>query len=251
MTLSEEKPPSESGDDFDLFSDQAVRTLDTLARALHLKDAELEPALDAIVSTAVAAVEVAQHAGLILVVQGELVPQATTGPPPQLLDQLQQKLGDGPCLAAAVGQSLVRIDDMRDDGRWPDFAAEALSLGVGSMLCVPLWVHERRLGTLSLYAAHPTAFTGQHERVTHVFATLAAIALAEAQRTSQLRAALASRDVIGQAKGILMERNRVTADAAFGSLSRASQNVNMKLAAVARHLVETGELLGAEPPADR
>ena len=244
MTSSQEKQPSQLGDDLDLLSDQAVRTLDTLARALHLKDAELEPALDAIVSTAVAAVETAQHAGLILVVRGELVPQVTTGAPPQLLDELQQKLRDGPCLAAAVGQSLVRIDDMRDDGRWPGFAAEALNLGVQSMLCVPLWVHERRLGTLSLYAAHPTAFTGQHERVTHVFATLAAIALAEAQRTDQLRTALASRDVIGQAKGILMERNRVTADDAFRSLSQASQNVNMKLTEVARLLVETGELPG-------
>ena len=244
MTASEEVQPSQFGDDLDLFSDQAVRTLDTLARALHLKDAELEPALDAIVSTAVAAVDTAQHAGLILVVQGELIPQVTTGGPPQLLDELQQKLKEGPCIAAAVGQSLIRIDDMRDDGRWPGFAAEAMNVGVQSMLCVPLWVHERRLGTLSLYADHSTAFTGQHERVTHVFATLAAIALAEAQRTDQLRTALASRDVIGQAKGILMERNRVTADAAFGALSRASQNANLKLTQVARHLVETGELPG-------
>ena len=76
-----------------------------------------------------------------------------------------------------------------------------------------------------------------------LFATLAAIALAEAQRTDQLHTALDNRDVIGQAKGILMERHRITADVAFGYLSQASQSVNSKLAAVARHLVETGELL--------
>jgi AmiR/NasT family two-component response regulator len=80
-------------------------------------------------------------------------------------------------------------------------------------------------------------------------ATLAAIALAEAQRTGQLHTALGNRDLIGQAKAILMERHRMTADAAFGYLSQAaSQDVNMKLTAVAQHLVETGELLGASYP---
>jgi AmiR/NasT family two-component response regulator len=81
-----------------------------------------------------------------------------------------------------------------------------------------------------------------------LFATLAAIALAEAQRTGQLHTALGNRDLIGQAKAILMERHRMTADAAFGYLSQASQDVNMKLTAVAQHLVETGELLGASYP---
>jgi GAF domain-containing protein len=116
------------------------------------------------------------------------------------------------------------------------------------MLCVPLQVHERCLGTLSLYSERVTAFTGHDEQITTLFATLAAIALAEAQRTDQLHTALGNRDVIGQAKGILMERHRITAEAAFGYLSQASQNVNMKLTTVARHLVETGELLGAPRP---
>src|ERR1700753_2816760 len=94
------------------FSEQNVRLLDVLARALHVKDARLEPALQAIVSTAVRTVAAAQDAGLILVVRGELVPQATTGSPPQLLDQLQQKLKDGPCFQAAAQQAVIRIDDM-------------------------------------------------------------------------------------------------------------------------------------------
>jgi GAF domain-containing protein len=235
-------------EDLDGFSDRAFQSLDILARALHVKDADLEPALQAIVSTAVETMGAAHYAGLILVSRGELVPQATTGRPPQLLDQLQQKLKDGPCMSAAVQQELIRITDMRRESRWPDFAAEAQSLGVNSMLCVPLWVHERCLGTLSLYSQRVTAFTGHDERITVLFATLAAIALAEAQRTDQLHAALGNRDVIGQAKGILMERHRITAETAFGYLSKASQNLNIKLSAVARHLVETGELLGAPRP---
>jgi GAF domain-containing protein len=229
----------------DGFSDGAFQSLDILARALHAKEPELEPTLQAIVSTAASTLPTAQHAGLILVSRGRLIPQASTGRPPTLLDQLQQKLNDGPCVNAAVQQALVNIGDMRRESRWPDFTVEAENLGVHSMLCVPLWVHERCLGTLSLYSERVTAFTDHDERITRLFATLAAIALAEAQRTEQLHAALANRDVIGAAKGILMERHRITAEMAFGRLSRASQNLNMKLPAVARHLVETGELLDA------
>lgn len=247
MSPTEPAVHSGTGGDPDGPIDQIFRSLDILARALHVKNAELEPALEAIVTTAVGTLSSAQYAGLITVSRGELVPRATTGRPPQLLDQLQQKLKSGPCISAAEEQALIRIDDMRRETRWPDFAVEAENLGVASMLCVPLRVHERCLGTLSLYSELAATFTGHDERVTTLFATLAAIALAEAQRTDQLQTALGNRDVIGQAKGILMERHRMTSDAAFDCLSQASQDVNMKLTAVARHLVETGELLGAPP----
>lgn len=248
MASSEPAGLSHFGQDLDGSGAQIFRSLDILARALHVKNAELVPALQAIVATAVGTLGSAQYAGLIIVARGEMVPQATTGRPPQLLDQLQQKLQDGPCINAAVQQALIRIDDMHRESRWPDFAAEAENLGICSMLCVPLQVHERCLGTLSLYSERAVAFTRDDEQITTLFATLAAIALAEAQRTDQLQTALANRDVIGQAKGILMERQRITADAAFGYLAEASQNVNMKLTAVARHLVETGELLSAPRP---
>jgi GAF domain-containing protein len=110
------------------------------------------------------------------------------------------------------------------------------------MLCVPLWIDERGLGALSLYADQAAAFSDPHERVAVLLATFAALALAEAQRADQMHDALGNRDVIGQAKGILIERHRITADAAFGVLSRVSQAENRKLAEIARGLVETGEL---------
>jgi GAF domain-containing protein len=229
-------------------SDLNIRSLDILARALHVKSAELEPTLQAIVSTAVRMLSPARYAGLIIYSRGELIPQASTDRVPLLLDHLQQKLGDGPCVNAAQRQRIVRIDDTRQDGRWPDFAADAASLGVRSMLCVPLWVDERCLGALSLYADQAAAFNDLHGRVTTLLATFAALALAEAQRADQLTAALINRDVIGQAKGILMERHRITADAAFGFLTRVSQAENTKLAALAARLVATGELPIAASP---
>jgi GAF domain-containing protein len=235
------------GEDLGEFSDQTFRSLDILARALHVKNAELQPTLEAIVSTAVSTLSPARDAGLIIVSRGALVPQATTGPPPELLDRLQQQLGNGPCINAAQRQTVIRIDDTRHDDRWPDFSVEAAKIGVRSMLCVPLWADERCLGALSLYAEDVSAFTERHERITSLLATLAALAIAEAQRADQMQTALGNRDVIGQAKGILMERHRISADAAFNYLSRASQAENMKLTALAQHLVETGELLGAPP----
>jgi GAF domain-containing protein len=224
---------------------RSAESLAILARALHVKDAELQPTLQAIAATAVSMLSPAQYAGVTTFAGGELIPRAFTGEPPLLLDRLQQQLGDGPCISAARHQSVFRIEDSRQDERWPEFAAEAAPLRVRSMLCVPLGVDERGLGALSLYAAQAAAFSDLHERVATLLATFAALALAEAQRADQLHDALGSRDVIGQAKGILMERHGVTADAAFGVLARVSQAENMKLAEIARRLAETGMLPSA------
>jgi GAF domain-containing protein len=226
----------------------SARSLDILARALHVKNAELQPTLEAIVSTAVRMLNPALDAGLAVFSHGELTPQASTGAAPLLLDRLQQELGDGPCINAAKHQSIFRIEDTGRDERWPQFNAEAARLNVRSMLCVPLWIDERSLGALSLYTDQAEAFTDLHERVTTLLATFAALALAEAQRADQMHDALDNRDVIGQAKGILMERHSITADAAFSVLSRVSQAENMKLAKIACHLAETGKLPGVSSP---
>lgn len=227
---------------------RSAESLEILARALHVKNAELEPTLEAIASTAVTMLSPARYVGLTILSRGELIPRATIGEPPLLLDRLQQRLGDGPCISAAKHQSVFRIEDTLQDLRWPEFNAEAARLKVRSMLCVPLWIDERGLGALSLYADQAAAFSDLHERVTILLATFAALALAEAQRADQMYDALGNRDVIGQAKGILMERHGIAADAAFGVLSRVSQAENMKLAEIARRFVETGELPSVSGP---
>lgn len=228
--------------DLDQAIAQVASSLEVVARALHVQDARLQPTLDAIVSAAGSILNVGRDAGLILLERGKLVPQATTGRAPLHLDLHQQQTEQGPCIEAARRQVVIRIDDTRSDPRWPSFMAEARQLGVLSQLCIPLWVDERCLGTLSLYAGESAAFTGLDERITAMFATMAALALAAAQQAEQLRAAVLNRDLIGQAKGILMERHRITADAAFALLAGASQHRNIKLSEVAADLVATGEL---------
>lgn len=220
-------------------------TLEQLARALRLNVVDLPATLDAILTTVLDTVPRAEHAGLILLRRGDFVTQTTIGKPAEVLDALQQDIGVGPCIDAAREQSVIRIQDTDTETRWPAFTDRAEALGVSSMLCVPLWVDSSCLGTLSLYSMRVAAFDDHDMHLTRLYATHAALALADAQRASQLSTALRNRDVIGQAKGILIERHRMTSEQAFERLSRASQAANVKLADIARHLIETGELLGA------
>jgi GAF domain-containing protein len=228
--------------EFDGIQEPDWSALSRLGRALHVENGSLDAVTDAIVSRAVATIEGASFAGINLMIRGRFVPQATQGHAPHVLDAFQQRTSQGPCVDASRDQVTIRIDNMDQDDRWPEFAELAVSLEVLSMMCVPLWVDQLRVGSLSLYATDRSVFTELHQGLADLFATHAALALAEAQRTEQLTVALANRDVIGMAKGILVERLRLTPDRAFELLSLSSQRFNRKLVEVARELVTTGEL---------
>ncbi|WP_375478497.1 GAF and ANTAR domain-containing protein [uncultured Jatrophihabitans sp.] len=218
-----------------------------LARALRAEGADVHATLERIVSHATEAIEPATWVGIALLERNRFTPQAVSGRPPHDLDVYQGQMKAGPCFDVARTQKAAIIEDTAASQRWPDFCARAVQQQVRSMLCVPLWVDERRLGTLSLFSAEPSVFAPRHLLITELYSTLAALALADAQRVANLHAALESRDLLGQAKGILIERERLTPDAAFARLAAASQAANRKVTAVAQHLVETGELLGKRP----
>jgi GAF domain-containing protein len=156
--------------------------------------------------------------------------------------QAQYDTGLGPCLDAVYEQQTVRLADMTAEDRWPEFTRRATHLGVRSMLSFQLYVEQDNLGALNLYSRDTNAFDDESEHVGLLFATHAAVAMSGAQQQEQLSRAAAVRDLIGQAKGILMERHKLTADQAFTLLVGASQTTNTKLVDVARHLTETGEL---------
>jgi GAF domain-containing protein len=217
-------------------------TVERIARTLHLKEPDLESTLTAVLSTAVELIDTSCAAGLNLWERGVFTPQAVVGAEPPALDALQQRTGTGPCIDASRDQQIVYVADLRDDDRYPEFGELAVSLGIGAMFCVPLWIDDMRLGSLSLYFA---ALEDRRERDLRMAALIgvhAAAAIADAKRTDNLRRAISNRDLIGQAKGILMERHRVTADQAFAVLSTASQRTNRKLVQIAEGLVLTGEV---------
>jgi GAF domain-containing protein len=216
--------------------------LEQLSRALRVDEADLQATLDAIARTATATIPVADAAGINLFEKGKFLPQAVFGEAPPVLDKLQQQTGKGPCVDASRDQQVIDIADMESADRWKRFARRAVGLNVWSMLCLPLWTNDRTLGSLSLYAGRPNAFDDASRSAAGLFATLAALALGDAQRTDRLRKAMTNRDTIGQAKGILMERHRVTADRAFDMLIAASKHYNRKVIDIAQELAETGHL---------
>jgi transcriptional regulator with GAF, ATPase, and Fis domain len=160
------------------------------------------------------------------------------------VDALQGETGQGPCLDAMFKHRTVCVPDMATETRWPQFARRAAEAGAGGMLCFQLWVEGDNLGALNLYAVEADAITRESVHVGLLVAAHAAIAFAEATKVEQLNEALITRDLIGQAKGILMERYKVTAEQAFVILDRSSSNTNVKLRDVAARLVTTGEFSG-------
>ena len=217
-----------------------------VARELQGEHGDVDGTLRAITAAAVQTVPGADECGISYVVaRSRVEPRAWTSDLPRGLDLLQNQLGQGPCLDAVWEQEVVGVEDLTDEDRWPDFASRAADLGVGSMLCFQLFVEGERLGALNLYSRSVGAFDSESQDIGLVFASHAAIALAGAEHEQNLRAALTSRDVIGQAKGILMERYKLTADQAFGVLARASQELNRKLGDIARELSDTGAVPAA------
>lgn len=227
--------------------DDLSQVLSDLAREMqHQVDAAA--VMELIVSSVVGTVPGVEHASISLV-QGRrrVVSAAATGELAQRFDELQQETREGPCLDAMYEQVTIRVDDLATDPRWPELARRATAeLGVASMLCFQLFVRDQDLGGLNLLARRPGAFSDESERIGLLFASHAAVAVADAQDLNHVTTALGSRDVIGQAKGILMERYKITAEVAFALLAKTSQNTNRKLYEVAEDLSQTGTL-GSEP----
>lgn len=219
------------------------KVMGQVARALSEQHGDVEATLQAITAAAIGAIPGAEECSISYVIDRRSVqPRAFTGDIPRDLDLEQERLQEGPCLDAVWQQETVRIDDMRTEERWPRYAAIAVERGVLSALSFQLFVAENNLGALNLYAAAPGVFGEESEDVGLVFAAHAAVALAGARHEQHLQQAVTSRDLIGQAKGVLMERYKLTADAAFALLAHTSQRMNRKLVDVARELVTTGAM---------
>ncbi|WP_432547852.1 GAF and ANTAR domain-containing protein [Kineococcus sp. SYSU DK004] len=213
-----------------------------LARELQREEGPQE-VMQRIVEQAVRTVPGAEHGSISLVHdRRDVRSAAATSDVARGFDRSQQELGQGPCLDAMYVEETVLVDDLRAEDRWPALARRADDLGVRSLLCFQLFVDRGTLGGLNLMAAQPSALSADVREVGGLFAAHAAIALADAQKLEHLHRALTHRDVIGQAKGILMERFKVSADQAFALLARVSQDRNQKLHTVAEELVATGHL---------
>jgi hypothetical protein len=223
--------------------------LATLTRTL-LHTATVADALDLVMRTTQAVIPDADLVTISLrATDGRLHTPLETHPAGTELDELQNIHNEGPCLDAARkdGVAYTHCGDLATTADWPRFGPAAVDLGYRSVLSTALLVDAeppRLSGAMNIFARKPGRLGDELTRdralllATHASLALAhteAVRLAELRET-ELRKALETRDVIGQAKGILMNRRGITADEAFDLLRRTSQDLNVKLAELARTL---------------
>ncbi|WP_186355590.1 GAF and ANTAR domain-containing protein [Streptomonospora sp. PA3] len=205
--------------------------------------ADMSVKLSETVGIAAQTVPGCDYAGITVVRRrAELLTPAYSSESALAADRTQYRLDEGPCLETARnGVSWLQIEDVETDSRWPRFAHQARGLGVRSVLSCALDGPRGTLGALNLYAEAPGAFGGADREIALLFAAHAGALLSAAHLEVSLRTAVDSRERIGIAMGILMERHRMTARQAFETLSRTSQETNTKLRELAARIVETGQ----------
>lgn len=226
-------------------------SLAELAAAIQRDDMEPLETLVLIAQTAVSIIPGAQCSAVVVPVgAGKLATRAVQGELPTRVMNLQNEIGEGPCLDAVTQTDQIWVPNTRQDTRWPQFGVRAAELGARSMICTPLVAGRTIIGSLTVSSSVVDGFEEESAALATVFGMHTCAALASVEGHRQLRGALDSRDVIGQAKGVLMERYRISADAAFALLARTSQSTNVKLRDVAEELCRSGTLvsLPADPP---
>jgi hypothetical protein len=215
-----------------------------------LEASTVHAVLDRVVTATVAVVPGADLASVTLrAPDGKFDTPVATSPTALTLDEVQYDLGEGPCLEASrtPGQGMVATSDLRASDTFPRWGPAAVEHGVHSVLALGLFLGQEpaRMGALNIYSTRPDGLDRADRDIALILAAHATTALAGTLATAaadlqntQLREALRSRDVIGQAKGILMERRGVDQEAAFDILRSASQSLNIKLVRVAETVAQ-------------
>ena len=219
-----------------------VEVLADVARALTA-ERSVERVLGRICAVAVAFVPGCEHASISIVRGRRIETVVSTDDAPRPVDAIRYGTDEGPCLDALREHEMFGIGDLSSEDRWSRFATRASETEVRSTLSLPLYVGDETYGASTCTPASPTCSP-----------TSPAPSLAPSPRTGPLRwrertsarrpqnleRAVESRDVIGQAKGILMHKRGMTADQAFDMLVKASQHLNRRLRDVAEQVALTG-----------
>jgi GAF domain-containing protein len=220
-----------------------------------VSDHSIADSLTRVCSLAVDAVTPSMFAGITMLVDDRVTTQAFTDPTCPEIDQTQYESGHGPCLEAFRTGSTILVDSLTDDDRWPEFAAAAVAHGVNSTLSLPLVSGEASVGALNLYAGSEFEFGERDIEMGRLFAAQATIVLVNAQaywgarlQSEHLERALAGREVIDLAKGIIMSSMGCSPDKAFDTLVEQSQAENRKLRDVAADIVAQAQRRAGSGP---
>lgn len=228
------------------------RAADALVARRSIRD--LETTLAQIVAAAVQTVPGADAGGISVTEDGRVGSRVPTSEDVRKLDELQAELNEGPCMTAVADPSddgVIHAADLAaspDADRWPNFASRAVAQGYRSLLSSQLSTNGGTRAALNLYSHEPLAFDQDAHTIAGLFGAQAALLIYGTDQAGHLQQALSTRDMIGQAKGVLMERFDVDEDRAFQMLVKSSQDTNLKLLDVARWLTDPDSRVQSRPP---
>jgi GAF domain-containing protein len=197
-----------------------------------------EHTVDSVVQLAVQTIPACDWASITVRRGKNLTTPAATDDVVCKVDQVQFDLWQGPGIDAIWVDDSYRIDDMVAETRWPEWAAAASELGIGSTLSMRLSTSQEVVGALNLYSSQPRAFDDDDAHIAHVYADHAAVALAVSHQFTTLSSALRTRHQIGGAQGVLRCRHGLTMDQAFQVLVRLSRDNNVKLRDLATMVID-------------
>lgn len=218
-----------------------VTQLVELVTNLEREESDTATGLHELLDNGVRHVTGSQYAGITLAETSKSVSSvAATHRYPMVLDAIQNRYGEGPCLAAAWEHHIMHIADLNAEQRWLRYRRYAIEqTPIRAILSFELFVNGGSMAALNFYADRPHAFDEESVELGTVYATHIALAWSMMRRQDQFRSALASRDVIGQAKGVVMERFNLDAVEAFELLTRLSQQSNTRLVDIAAALIDS------------
>ena len=229
---------------------QLAEAFAEISRVL-LAEPDVQRTLERMCLLLVDTVEGCDHSVVTVVTNHHLESPAASDAVGPAVDAIQFEVDDGPCVEAIREHHTVVTDDPTTDDRWPRFSRRAVEItGVRSMLSFRMFIAAQTLGSLNLYSKRPQAFAEDSLAVGTIFAAHASVALQAAQTKedlARLREVVEARELVSQAKGILMGRQGISSAAAMDILCRGAERLKIELRELARRVVE-GENTGSHKP---
>ncbi len=226
---------------------EAEPTITTTASSTQPHGAcTLDQTLRDVLESVTRSIGLVEHAGVVVGRAPDFHVTAASDPLAARVQDCQAALAEGPSIDALTTGLTVVSDSLDDERRWPGWRAEAVGAGVASAICLPLLWEGRTLGALGLYWTSPHRLDTTTLDLAETCGLTVSAIVGWARSAQELQRALATRQMIGQAVGVLMQRHGLSSEAAFGFLRRNSQNANIKLRDVAAKFLATGEL--PQPP---
>ena len=227
----------------EIFEPHVLSNLGEL-HTLLLEEEDLSKTLDRIVGLVRESLPGCDAAGLTVFDGSKVGTAAATDEFTLQIDEQQYATGEGPCLQAMNDHEPYVINDIEHEDRWPSFVERAGEKGLRGSLSIPLPMASPSRGALNIYSQSPGSFDEKSQKIAQLFADQATVAISNAQiyssalrLTEQLREAVQTREVIGEAMGILIEREGVDQEGAFEMLKKTSQQSNVKLREISERIV--------------